>query len=87
MSIPGVDGVAGAAMAAALVAVLSVCTVEDVRRRIVPNRAVAAGAAFALAAIWIADPVLLPVRLLASLGAGAFFLAPALMRQIGRAHV
>lgn len=66
-------------MTASLVAVLSVCTVADLRRRTVPNRAVAAGAMAALAVLALAEPSLLGGRLLAALAAGAFLLVPALL--------
>jgi leader peptidase (prepilin peptidase) / N-methyltransferase len=65
---------------AALVAVLVPAAAIDLRRRIIPNRLVAAGAAAGLALLALADSAALPAHLAATLGAGGFFLAAALLR-------
>ncbi len=62
-----------------LAAVLAVCTLSDLRTRTVPDRAMLAGAAAAIAIIAVTEPALLGPRLLAALGAGGFLLAPALV--------
>lgn len=76
--LPG-GGVATGLCGITLATVLAVCTVADLRSRIVPNRALAAGAVVALAAIVLADPGALSGRAGAAAGAGCFLLAPALI--------
>jgi leader peptidase (prepilin peptidase) / N-methyltransferase len=64
----------------ALVAVLVPAAVVDLRRRIIPNRLTAAGAAVGLALLTLGDPVHVGAHLVAAAGAGGFFLAAALAR-------
>jgi leader peptidase (prepilin peptidase)/N-methyltransferase len=66
-------------MGIALAAMLAVCTVADLRSRVVPNRALAAGAAAAVVLTLVCDPGSLGPRVLAAIGAGGFLLAPALL--------
>ena len=70
-----------AAAAAVFVAALVAVSVEDVRRRIVPNRIVLPAAAVVLAARTLAHPS--PAWLLAGLGAAAFLCVPAVLRPGG----
>jgi leader peptidase (prepilin peptidase)/N-methyltransferase len=78
-ALPG-SGAAALIGAAALALVLATCTVADLRARMVPNAALAAGAAAALVLIVIAEPGALWGRAIAAAGAGGFLLAPALLR-------
>lgn len=74
---------AAAPLDAALAALLVVVTVTDLRRRIVPDRALAAAAAVAVPLGALEDPAALPERALAGTGAGAFLLTTALARPGG----
>jgi leader peptidase (prepilin peptidase) / N-methyltransferase len=78
-ALPG-SGAAALIGAAALALVLATCTVADLRARMVPNDALAAGAAAALVLIVLAEPGALGGRAIAAAGAGGFLLAPALLR-------
>jgi leader peptidase (prepilin peptidase) / N-methyltransferase len=64
----------------ALVSVLVAAALVDVRRRVIPNRLTAAGAAVGLALLALVDPGHLAVHLVAATGAGGFFLAAAMLR-------
>jgi leader peptidase (prepilin peptidase)/N-methyltransferase len=64
----------------ALVSVLVAAALVDVRRRVIPNRLTAAGAAVGLALLALVDPGHLAVHLVAAAGAGGFFLAAAMLR-------
>jgi leader peptidase (prepilin peptidase) / N-methyltransferase len=74
---------AAALLDASLLALLATVTVSDLRRRIVPDRVLAAALAMALPLCALDEPAALPPRLLAALGAGAFLLAAALWRPDG----
>jgi leader peptidase (prepilin peptidase)/N-methyltransferase len=78
-ALPG-SGSAALAAGVALALVLATCTVADLRARVVPNAALVAGASVALVLIVVAEPGALAARGLAAIGAGAFLLAPALLR-------
>jgi leader peptidase (prepilin peptidase)/N-methyltransferase len=74
---------AAAILHASLLALLATVTVTDLRSRLVPDRALLAGAAVALAIVCLTDPGALPERLAWSLGSGGFLLAAALLRPDG----
>jgi prepilin signal peptidase PulO-like enzyme (type II secretory pathway) len=74
---------AATALDASLVVLLAVVTVTDLRSRLVPDLALAVALAAALALCLASDPAGMPGRLLAAAGAGAFFLAAALLRPGG----
>jgi prepilin signal peptidase PulO-like enzyme (type II secretory pathway) len=65
------------------VAMLAVVTVTDLRRRLIPNRVLAAAVAVGLPLLAVADPGALPERLTAALVAGGAFLVLALVRPDG----
>jgi Flp pilus assembly protein protease CpaA len=65
------------------VAMLAVVTVTDLRRRLIPNRVLAAAVALGLPLLAVADPGSLPGRLLAAFAAGGAFLGLALARPGG----
>jgi leader peptidase (prepilin peptidase)/N-methyltransferase len=67
----------------ALVAMLGVVTVSDLRERLVPDAALAAGLAVAIAVSLLSDPAGTPGRLLAGAAAGGFLLAAAWIRPDG----
>jgi leader peptidase (prepilin peptidase)/N-methyltransferase len=73
------DAVLGLSMAALLVWV----SVTDLRSRLVPDAAVGAAAAVALATAALADAPSLAERVAAAAGAGGFLLAAALLRPGG----
>jgi leader peptidase (prepilin peptidase)/N-methyltransferase len=67
-------------LAAALLAVLVPAAVIDARRRIIPNTLTATGAVAGVALLTLLAPAALPTHAAAAAGAGAFFLAAALLR-------
>jgi leader peptidase (prepilin peptidase) / N-methyltransferase len=74
---------AAAVLDASLVVLLGFVTLTDLRTRLVPDLALAAGLAVALPVCLLSDPDGVPERLLAGLAAGAFLLAAALIRPDG----
>lgn len=74
---------AATALEVSLVALLSVVAVTDLRSRLVPDLALLAAMGVALPLCLLSDPASVPARLLAATGAGAFFLAAALVRPGG----
>jgi leader peptidase (prepilin peptidase)/N-methyltransferase len=74
---------AAAVLDASLVAVLGVVTLSDLRTRLVPDAALAAGLVVALPISLLSDPGGVPERLLAGVGASGFLLAAALVRPDG----
>ncbi|MGA9371491.1 MAG: A24 family peptidase [Solirubrobacterales bacterium] len=68
---------------ATLVALLGVVTLTDFRARLIPDGALAASLAIAVAVGLLSDPAGLPHRLLAGLVASGFLLAAALIRPDG----
>ncbi|MDP9228254.1 MAG: prepilin peptidase [Actinomycetota bacterium] len=74
---------AAALLGSSLGALLAVVTISDLRTRLIPDRALALGAASALALAAIADPTSLPERLGSAAGAGGFLFAAALARPGG----
>jgi leader peptidase (prepilin peptidase) / N-methyltransferase len=64
----------------ALAAVLVPAAVIDLRRRVIPNALMAAGAAAGLALLALLDPGHLPGHVCAAVAAGTFLLVPALVR-------
>lgn len=74
---------AGAVLLAALLVLLGAVTVTDLRARRIPDRALAAAAAVAIAVLLAADPGALPGRIGWAVGAGSFLLAAALARPEG----
>src|SRR3954453_9690505 len=74
---------AAAVLDASLVAVLGIVTVSDLRTRLVPDAALAAGLAVALPISLLTDPGGVPERLLAGACASGFLLAAALIRPDG----
>jgi leader peptidase (prepilin peptidase)/N-methyltransferase len=74
---------AAAALEGSLLVLLAVVTVTDLRSRLVPDLALAMALAIALPLCLLTDPAGIPGRLLAAAGAGAFFLAAALIRPDG----
>ena len=79
----GGAGEAGPLLAVPFLAMLAVCCWTDLRWRVVPDRAVATGAAVAMAVAVAVEPASVAPRLLAVGGAGAFMLAAALTRPGG----
>ena len=77
------NDMAAVALDASLVALLGVVTVSDLRTRLIPDAALAAGLAVALAVCLVSNPDAVPERLLAGLAAGGFLLAAALIRPGG----
>jgi leader peptidase (prepilin peptidase) / N-methyltransferase len=77
------NDMAAAALDASLVALLGIVTVSDLRTRLVPDTALAAGLAIALPVCLLSDPGGLPGRLLAGAAAGGLLLAAALIRPAG----
>jgi leader peptidase (prepilin peptidase)/N-methyltransferase len=78
-ALPG-SGFAVLAGGVSLAIVLAICTVADLRARVVPNAALAAGACVALVLIVLAEPGALGGRALAAVAAGGFLLAPTVLR-------
>jgi leader peptidase (prepilin peptidase) / N-methyltransferase len=74
---------AAAVLDVSLVALLGVVTVSDVRTRLVPDAALAAGLAVALPVCLLSDAGGMPERLLAGTAAAGFLLAAALIRPDG----
>ncbi len=74
---------AAAVLDASLVALLGLVTVSDLRNRLVPDGVLLAGLLVAIAICLASDPGAVPERLLASLCAGGFLLAAALIRPDG----
>jgi leader peptidase (prepilin peptidase)/N-methyltransferase len=74
---------AAAALEGSLIALLAVVTVTDLRSRLVPDLALALALGAALPLCLLSDPAGVPGRLIAAAGAGAFFLAAALIRPGG----
>jgi leader peptidase (prepilin peptidase) / N-methyltransferase len=74
---------AAAVLDASLVAMLGVVAVSDLRTRLVPDAALAAGLALAVPVCLASDAAGMPERLLAGLAAGGFLLAAALVRPEG----
>jgi leader peptidase (prepilin peptidase) / N-methyltransferase len=74
---------AAALLDASLLVLLATVTVTDLRARLVPDRALLAATAVAVALFAVADPGELPGRLAWSLGAGGFLLVTALIRPGG----
>ena len=74
---------AAAVLDASLVALLGVVTLSDLRTRLVPDAALAAGLAIALPIYVLFDLSGLPERLLAGAGAAGFLLVAALARPDG----
>jgi leader peptidase (prepilin peptidase)/N-methyltransferase len=74
---------AAAILDVSLLALLATVTVTDLRARLVPDLAVLAAAAIAVALLGLTDPGCLPGRMAWSLGAGGFLLAAALIRPGG----
>lgn len=68
------------AMDAPFVALLLAASVVDVRRRVIPNRLVVVGVAWALGSACVAKPEALPELALAGCGAFLALLVPALIR-------
>jgi leader peptidase (prepilin peptidase) / N-methyltransferase len=66
-----------------LLALLALVTVTDLRKRLVPNRALLTGALVASAVVILTDPGGLPERMGWATGAGTFLLAAALARPDG----
>jgi leader peptidase (prepilin peptidase)/N-methyltransferase len=64
---------AGAVIGLVFVAMLAVITLTDLERRIIPNKALIAGAVICLAIAIPTDPSGVPERLIAGAGAGALF--------------
>jgi len=65
---------------AAMTAMLAVCVRSDLRERIIPNSAIAAGAIAAIAIAAATDPGEIGARALCAAAAGGFLLAPALSK-------
>jgi leader peptidase (prepilin peptidase)/N-methyltransferase len=74
---------AAAALDASLVALLGIVTVSDLRTRLIPDAALAAGLCVALGVCLLSNPPAVPGRLLAGIAAGGFLLAAALIRPAG----
>ena len=74
---------APAILAGALLVLLVAVTVTDLRRRVVPDRALVPAVVVALSVLAVAHPEGLPERLGAAAGAGGFLLAAALARPDG----
>lgn len=74
---------AAALLATGLLALLAAVTVTDLRHRLVPDRALAIGAAFGLALVAVDDPAGLLPRIAWGLAGGAFLLAAAVIRPEG----
>jgi prepilin signal peptidase PulO-like enzyme (type II secretory pathway) len=74
---------AAALLDVSLLALLAVVSVSDLRTRLVPDAALAAGLAVALVVPALTDPEVLPERLAAGAGAGGFLLAAAVLRPDG----
>jgi leader peptidase (prepilin peptidase) / N-methyltransferase len=74
---------AAAVLDTSLVAMLGVVTVSDLRTRLIPDAALAAGLAVAIPVCLLSDPGGIPVRLAAGTGASGFLLATALIRPDG----
>jgi leader peptidase (prepilin peptidase) / N-methyltransferase len=71
---------AAALLDASLVALACVVTITDLRSRLIPDRPLLAGLAVALIVSLASEPVSVPERLLAGLGAAGFLLVAALIR-------
>jgi leader peptidase (prepilin peptidase) / N-methyltransferase len=74
---------AAAVLDSCLVLLLGVVTISDLRTRRIPDAALAAGLAIAVALCLLSDPGDVPGRLLAGAAAGGFLLAAALIRPDG----
>ena len=74
---------AATVLGASLVALLGVVTLTDLRARLIPDRALAAGLLVAISVCLVSDPGGVPERIAAGAGAGGFLLAAALIRRDG----
>jgi prepilin signal peptidase PulO-like enzyme (type II secretory pathway) len=71
------------ALGLVLVSMLAVITVTDLKRRIIPNRVLAVAALLAATIVAVADPVSMPGRAAAAVGAGGVLLLAALANPGG----
>ena len=74
---------AAALLDVSLVALLGIVTISDLRTRLIPDFALAAGLAIAVPVCILWEPATVPERLLAGLAAGGFLLGAVLIRPDG----